>query len=50
MINGNLFFKSRHVDGADGQQPWTGLPAAFRIQCPAFSPFAHPGSTGSREC
>ena len=28
VINGNLFFRSRHVAGADGQQPWTSLPAA----------------------
>jgi predicted dehydrogenase len=27
MINGQLFFNSKHVEGADGKQPWTNLPA-----------------------
>ncbi len=27
--NGELFFKSSHVDGADGEQPWTDLPEAW---------------------
>lgn len=27
VINGQLFFKSKHVAGADGKQPWTDLPA-----------------------
>ena len=27
--NGELFFQSEHVDGADGQSPWTDLPAAW---------------------
>ncbi len=28
MIDGQLFFQSKHVDGADGKSPWTQLPAA----------------------
>jgi predicted dehydrogenase len=27
--NGQLYFKSSHVEGADGAQPWTDLPAAW---------------------
>jgi predicted dehydrogenase len=27
--NNELFFKSNHVPGADGEQPWTDLPAAW---------------------
>jgi len=27
VINGQLFFRSKHVEGADGKQPWTDLPA-----------------------
>jgi predicted dehydrogenase len=27
--DGELFFKSAHVDGADGETPWTDLPAAW---------------------
>ncbi len=27
--NGNLYFQSKHVSGADGQEPWTDLPAAW---------------------
>ena len=27
IINGELYFQSIHVDGADGKQPWTDLPA-----------------------
>jgi predicted dehydrogenase len=27
--NGELFFKSAHVDGADGRAPWTDLPAPW---------------------
>jgi len=29
VCNGQLFFKSSHVEGADGKQPWTDLPAAW---------------------
>jgi predicted dehydrogenase len=28
VINGQVFFQSKKVDGADGKQPWTQLPAA----------------------
>ncbi len=28
-VGGNLFFQSKHVPGADGQQPWTALPEAW---------------------
>lgn len=26
VVNGQLFLKSKHVEGADGKQPWTALP------------------------
>ena len=26
VVNGDLFFKSEHVEGADGESPWTDLP------------------------
>ena len=29
VINNELFFKSEHVEGADGQTPWTDLPKAW---------------------
>lgn len=29
VCNDQLFFKSSHVDGADGKAPWTDLPAAW---------------------
>ena len=29
VCNDQLFFKSSHVEGADGKQPWTDLPAAW---------------------
>lgn len=29
VCNNQLFFKSSHVAGADGEQPWTDLPAAW---------------------
>ncbi len=29
VCNNELFFKSSHVDGADGETPWTDLPAAW---------------------
>lgn len=29
VANDQLFFKSEHVDGADGESPWTDLPAAW---------------------
>ena len=28
VLNGQMFFRSKHVEGADGKQPWTNLPAA----------------------
>ncbi|MFC1959531.1 Gfo/Idh/MocA family protein [Chloroflexota bacterium] len=35
VVNGDLFFKSEHVKGADGEKPWTdlpdGLPHAFEL-------------------
>lgn len=27
VINGQLYFQSKHVEGADGKEPWTGLPS-----------------------
>lgn len=30
VINGELFYKSRKVAGADGEKPWTNLPPKFR--------------------
>jgi predicted dehydrogenase len=29
VVNGSLYFQSRHVAGADGKQAWTDLPAAW---------------------
>ena len=29
VVNDTLYFKSKHVEGADGQQPWTDLPPAW---------------------
>jgi predicted dehydrogenase len=29
VVNGQLYFKSEHVEGAGGEGPWTGLPAAW---------------------
>lgn len=29
VVNATLYFKSQHVAGADGGQPWTNLPAAW---------------------
>ncbi len=29
VVNGQLFFKSNHVTGADGKEPWTILPDAW---------------------
>ena len=29
MNDGDVFFRSEHVDGADGKQPWTDLPEAL---------------------
>lgn len=29
VVNGQLFFQSKHVEGADGKQPWTQLPPAL---------------------
>jgi predicted dehydrogenase len=29
IVQGNLFFRSEHVDGADGKEPWTDLPEAW---------------------
>lgn len=36
VINGELFFKSKHVEGADGKTPWTDLPAAVPASLDAF--------------
>jgi len=39
VINGELFFQSQRVDGADGKQPWKDLPDAwphaFELFCDA---------------
>ena len=29
VFNGQLYFQSQHVAGADGKSPWTDLPAAW---------------------
>lgn len=29
VANGQLYFKSQHVEGADGESPWTDLPGAW---------------------
>lgn len=29
QVNGQLYFNSKHVEGADGKQPWTHLPPAW---------------------
>ena len=29
VVNGQLYFKSNHVTGADGKEPWTALPAEW---------------------
>ena len=29
VVNGQLFFQSKHVEGADGKAPWTALPEAW---------------------
>ena len=31
IVNDALFFQSKHVEGADGKQPWTKLPPALRV-------------------
>ncbi len=36
VINGELFFKSDHVEGADGKTPWTDLPPAKPASLGAF--------------
>ena len=36
IINGDLYFKSSHVDGADGKTPWTDLPPAQPASLDAF--------------
>ena len=36
IINHELFFKSEHVEGADGKTPWTALPAAAPSGLGAF--------------
>lgn len=36
IINGDLYFKSNHVDGADGKAPWTDLPPAQPASLDAF--------------
>lgn len=36
IINGELYFKSSHVDGADGKMPWTDLPPAKPASLDAF--------------
>ncbi len=36
VLNGQLFFTSKHVDGADGKQPWTALPEKLPAGFEAF--------------
>lgn len=31
IVNDALYFQSKHVEGADGKQPWTKLPPALRV-------------------
>jgi predicted dehydrogenase len=46
VSNGQLFFTSKHVEGADGKSPWTALPAA---QPHAFDLFLD-AVTGKQVC
>lgn len=36
IINDDLYFKSSHVEGADGKTPWTALPPALPASLDAF--------------
>ncbi len=36
IINGDLYFKSSHIDGADGKTPWMDLPPAKPASLDAF--------------
>jgi len=36
VVNGQLFFQSKHVEGADGKQPWTALPPRVPAAFDAF--------------
>jgi len=36
VVNGQLFFQSKHVEGADGKQPWTALPPSVPAAFAAF--------------
>jgi len=36
VINGQLYFQSKHVEGADGKQPWTDLPASIPAGLDSF--------------
>lgn len=36
IINGELFFKGAKIEGADGKQPWTKLPAALPVPMVQF--------------
>ena len=51
--NGELFFKSAHVAGADGEQPWTNLPEAwphaFELFLDAVVGKQHPPLVGAQE-
>jgi len=53
LSNGQLYFKSEHVEGADGETPWTDLPPAwphaFEIFLDAVVGKAHPPLVAARE-
>ena len=36
VLNHELYFQSKHMDGADGKQPWTKLPEPLSAGFPAF--------------
>lgn len=53
IADGKLYFKSQHVDGADGSSPWTDLPPAwphaFDLYLDAVSGKPYPALISARE-
>ncbi len=53
VSNGQLYFQSEHIEGADGQEPWRDLPPAwphaFEIFLDATVGKTHPPLVGARE-
>jgi predicted dehydrogenase len=53
VLNGKLYFKSQHVEGADGAEPWTDLPEswphAFDMFLDAVSGKPYPSLVSPRE-